>query len=220
MTQSSIDLAPHLLQAAQGFINLVNNPSQTEAVFDLADGLRPTDLYQQFIDYAYAQPEVAAIVQGRYKPPAIDLEQLLTYPTDSLGYGYASTLKAMNLDPNFYRQIPIEDDYSYLAIRMRQTHDIWHLITGFGTDLAGEMGLQAFTLAQTHSPLSVTILAATLLHTLKMNGPLNQVVESLQRGWQMGLQAKPFLAQTWEAGWEKSIADWRSELKLLPLTST
>lgn len=217
MTNPPAELAPHLIQAAQGFFALVDNPNRLDAVFDLADGLRQTDLYQQFIDYAYTHPDVATIVQTRYKPPTIDLDTLLTYPPDSLGYGYAATLQAMNLDPNFYRQIPIEDDYSYLAIRMRQTHDIWHLITGFGTDLAGEMGLQAFTLAQTHSPLAVTILAATLLHTLKMTGPLNQVVESLQVGWQMGLQAKPFLGQAWEEHWEKPIVDWRSDLNVTPV---
>ena len=31
--------------------------------------------------------------------------------------------------------------------RLRETHDIVHVLTGFGTDGPGELGLQAFNLA-------------------------------------------------------------------------
>jgi ubiquinone biosynthesis protein Coq4 len=34
-------------------------------------------------------------------------------------------MRGANLDPEFYRQVELEDDASYLALRMRQTHDIW-----------------------------------------------------------------------------------------------
>ncbi|UBF28996.1 hypothetical protein K9N68_14835 [Kovacikia minuta CCNUW1] len=152
MPEIESELPPYILKAVQGFIAFANNPGDTEAVFDMADGLRDTDLYQHFIEYAHTQPAVAQILKERYFAPTPDLEFLLNYPQNSLGYLYASTMKAAQLDPVFYRQIQVEDDYSYIALRMRQTHDIWHLITGFGTDLGGELGLQAFTLAQTHPP--------------------------------------------------------------------
>jgi ubiquinone biosynthesis protein Coq4 len=35
-----------------------------------------------------------------------------------------------------------------LVKRGYETHDIWHVVTGFHTDVAGELGLQAFYLAQ------------------------------------------------------------------------
>ena len=37
---------------------------------------------------------------------------------------------------------------SFVSHRLHETHDIIHVLTGFGTDLVGEMGLQAFALAQ------------------------------------------------------------------------
>lgn len=214
MLDLPLERSPHILKAVRGFIAFTNNPNQTEAVFDMADGLRQTDLYQQFIEYAHSQPAIDQIIQERYLAPTADLERLLNCPQGSLGYHYAAEMKRAGLQPDFYRKLAVEDDYSYIALRMRQTHDVWHIITGFGTDLAGELGLQAFTLAQTHSPLAVAILAASLMYALKSSSPLNPLIESMQQGWRMGENAHPFLAQKWEERWEKPLSEWRADLKV------
>lgn len=208
------ELSPDILKAVKGFIAFSNNPTQTEAVFDMADGLRRTALYEQFTKYAHSQPAIAQLLQERYFAPSSDLEQLLSYPQDSLGYHYAATMKQAGLQPDFYRTLNVEDDYSYIALRMRQTHDIWHIVTGFGTDLAGELALQAFTLAQTRSPLAVAIVAASMMYALKSASPLSPIIESLYQGWKMGENTEPFLAQKWEEDWEKPLAEWRADLKI------
>jgi ubiquinone biosynthesis protein COQ4 len=217
MTIEKSELSPDLHKAVEGFIAFVGNPNQTEAVFDIADGLRHTDLYGQFIEYAYADTSVAPILKERYLASEPDLETLIQYPKDSLGKLYADVLKQAQLDPHFYRSIEIEDDYSYLALRMRQTHDIWHIVTGLGTDLSGELALQAFTLAQTHSPLSVALLSGGIAHLLKVSGPIDSVVSDIYRGWSLGVKAKPFLAQKWEEAWEKPLEEWRQELNVTPM---
>jgi ubiquinone biosynthesis protein Coq4 len=214
MSDQSSEVAPHILKAVKGFITFANNPNETNAVFDMADGLRHTDLYQQFIDYARSQPAVAQIVQERYLAPAFDLEKLLNCSQDSLGYRYAAAMKQAGLQPDFYPNIAIEDDYSYIAMRVRQTHDVWHVVTGFGTDLAGELGLQAFTLAQIRSPLSVTIIAASMMFALKSSIALAPLIDSMYQGWRMGEKALPFLAQKWEEDWEKPLSEWRANLKI------
>jgi ubiquinone biosynthesis protein Coq4 len=211
-----LNIAPevpsHILKTVEGFIAFANNPSQTEAVFDIADGIRHADLYHQFIEYAHSQPAVSQIIQERYFAPNVDLEDLLNTPLNSLGFHYAASMKQSGLQPDFYRKLKIEDDYSYVALRLRQTHDIWHIITGFSTDLAGEAGLQAFTLAQLRSPLSVAIMAALITHALKSSISLSPIVESMQRGWRMGEKAYPLLSQKWEKNWEKPVSEWRAEL--------
>ncbi len=208
------ELSPDLLKTVEGFITFVSNPGDTEAVFDMADGLRHTDLYRHFIEHAYADSSIAPILKERYLASEPDLESLTLYPKNSLGKLYADVLKNAQLDPHFYRNLEIEDDYSYLALRMRQTHDIWHIVTGLGTDLGGELALQAFTLAQTHSPLAVALLSGGIAHLLKVSGPIDSVVSDMYGGWSLGVAAKPFLAQKWEEGWKKPLAQWRAELNI------
>jgi ubiquinone biosynthesis protein COQ4 len=214
MTSEQDELSPDLRKFVQGFATFANNPNRTDAVFQMADGLRHTELYQHFIEYAHADTEVDRILQERYLATEPDLNALLHYPAGSLGECYARSMVNAQLDPNFYPKLVIEDDYSYIAIRLRQTHDIWHIVTGFGTDLGGEMALQAFTLAQTHSPLAVAILSSSIVHMLKVSGPLNAIVGNMQQGWNIGIQAKPFLAQKWEEAWEKPLVQWRLELNV------
>jgi ubiquinone biosynthesis protein COQ4 len=101
-------------------------------------------------------------MEERYLAPVPNLVELLTYPQDSLGCKFASHLVVNHFDPAFYRQREVKDDISYIALRRSQTHDIHHVVTGFGTDPAGELGLQAFQLAQLRSPIAIAILTAGL----------------------------------------------------------
>jgi ubiquinone biosynthesis protein COQ4 len=214
MSQEKYQLSPELSKFVEGFTAFANDPNRLDAVFAMADGLRHTELYHHVLEHAHADPNVHQTLKERYLAPQPDLESLLQLPENSLGKLYAQHIADAQLDPDFYPKLAIEDDYSYIAIRMRQTHDIWHVMTGFGTDLGGELGLQAFTLAQTHSPLAIAILSGSIVHLLKMSGPLNAVVDKMQRGWNIGVNAQPFLAQKWEDQWEKPLTQWRSELNV------
>lgn len=208
---------PELLKGLQGFVSSINNGIDIEAVFDIAAALANQEVSAAAITYLKSHPEIAQLFEERYIAPTPNLEALLKLPEDSLGFAYASHMRIANLDPEFYRKVELIDDWNYLALRMRQTHDIWHTVTGFGIDSPGEIGLQAFTLAQNRSPLAVMLIAAITLNLIKMNSELNPLVRVLQQGYDLGYQAKPFLAQKWEEAWEKPLEDWRKELNVTPV---
>lgn len=69
-------IKPHHLKILEGFLTLAQNVDQTSAVFDVADGLRETGLYPQFIEHARIQ--AAEVVDERYFAPVIDLRELMT----------------------------------------------------------------------------------------------------------------------------------------------
>jgi ubiquinone biosynthesis protein Coq4 len=200
------------LTGLQGFMAFVKNPGDTESVFDIAEAMGQTEAQVAAVAYLKSIPEVAQLIAERYIAPTPNLQELLTLPKDSLGYVYSSHLTEANFDPEFYRKVVIQDDFTYIALRVRQTHDIWHTVTGFGVDVFGEIGLQAFQLAQNRSPLAVMLMAGALLSTIRASGDLNAMMQVMDRGYRMGIQAKPFLAQKWEEGWDKPLAEWRSEL--------
>ncbi|MBF2080357.1 MAG: hypothetical protein IGR76_18035 [Synechococcales cyanobacterium T60_A2020_003] len=199
----------------KGTVSLFANPTNTLSVYDIEDGLRNDKSTVLSIEYIKSQPGVMDMVRDRYLAPLPDIDTLLQSPPDSLGYAYATYIRDNGFDPAFYRNLSVEDDTSYLFQRRRQTHDIWHLVTGFGIDEESELGLKAFELAQTRSTMSAILLAGGLVRTLfKTPERLDYLLDRIAVGYRMGMQAKPFLAQRWEEDWEKSLAQWREELNV------
>ena len=68
-------------------------------------------------------------------------------------------MKARGFDPHFYKKVPVVDDISYMKMLWRTTHDNYHVVTGFETNVVGELGLQAFVLAQTPTPISIMLVS-------------------------------------------------------------
>ena len=205
------------LSTLKGVVTLLRDPAQTESVYDVEDGLRHTKATKLAVEYVKSKPNVAALFQERYLAPAVNLEDLLRLPTESLGYSYAIYIKDSGFDPNFYRLLKVEDDISYFLLRMRQTHDIWHIVAGFSTDVFGELGLKAFELAQTHRTMSAVLIAGGLLSTLfKHPEDLDKLLEQIAIGYRLGAKAKPFFAKKWEENWERPLLEWRQELGIEP----
>ena len=205
------------LSTLKGVVTLLRDPAQTDSVYDVEDGLRHTKATELAVEYVKSKPNVAALFQERYLAPAVNLEDLLKLPTESLGYSYAIYIKDSGFDPNFYRLLKVEDDRSYFLLRMRQTHDIWHIVAGFSTDVFGELGLKAFELAQTHRTMSAVLIAGGLLSTLfKHPEDLDKLLEQIAIGYRLGAKAKPFFAKKWEENWERPLLEWQQELGIEP----
>jgi ubiquinone biosynthesis protein COQ4 len=199
----------------KGVLSLVKDPTQTESVYDIEDGMKQSEAMKVATKYMLAEPEIAALAQEKYLAPIPDIPQLLQCPTDSLGHAYATYINTSGFDPAFYRSMSIDDDTSYLLLRLRQTHDIWHVVTGFSTDVPGELGLKAFELAQTRRTMAGILMAGGFLKCLLQTPTeLDILLDRIAHGYRTGTQAKPLLAQKWEENWDKPLTEWRSELGL------
>jgi ubiquinone biosynthesis protein COQ4 len=109
---------------------------------------------------------------------------------------------------------------SYLLLRLRQTHDLWHVVTGFGTDVPNEIGIKTFELAQTRRPVAGVLVTGGFIKCfLQTPEQVNTMLACITRGYSLGLTAKPFLAQKWEDHWDKPLAEWQAELGI-PITGT
>ncbi|MEA5505645.1 Coq4 family protein [Halotia wernerae UHCC 0503] len=197
---------------------LLDDRGNLDLIEELSTSLVDSHAFQLAVEAMKAKPEVAEIVAERYMAPPHDLEALLQYPQDSLGYTYASSLKQQGFQ-TLAAEVKIESDTSYIENRWQQTHDIWHIIVGFDTSEIGEIGLQAFYLAQFQLPLASMLIANTLISTtLLQPEELSPLLGAIAKGWEMGQTAKPLIAQKWEQAWEKPILVWRAELNIQPIS--
>ncbi|UKO99860.1 Coq4 family protein [Nostoc sp. UHCC 0870] len=207
------------LTAMKAFFTLLTTEDSLDAVDELSSILIHSRAFELAAEDMQINPDVASLIQERYSPPTHDLEQLLQLPPDSLGYLYASRLKELGFE-RIDLDIDINSDTAYIEYRWQQTHDIWHLITGFSASSIEEIGLQAFYLAQFRLPLAGMLIANALIGiTLLTPEDLPQLLETIAQGWMMGLKAKPLFAQKWEDAWEKPLSQWQAELNIQPLNA-
>lgn len=199
----------------RSFVSMLLGDEKLETVGEMVDGLLLMSAYDTSVRHLKQDAACAELIRDRYIPPNHDLETLLTYPQDSLGYIYAASIKQSGFDPNLHAGMSAKSDGEYVELRLSQTHDLWHVITGFNTSPAGELGLQAFHLPQFPYPLAAMLLANSLISaTLFAPQELPQLLAEIGRGFQMGKAAKSLFAQKWEEGWEKPLTQWQAELNI------
>jgi ubiquinone biosynthesis protein Coq4 len=127
-------------------------------------------------------------------------------------------MRAHNLRPDFYEEQTPRHRMHYLRMRLRQTHDIWHVLTGFGTDEFGEVGLQGFYFAQFTNGQSALIGAGAMLKSLLRGrfGDLEKHVDAFCQGYCAGKRAESLLAVKWEELWGERLEDVRKRYRIEP----
>jgi ubiquinone biosynthesis protein COQ4 len=166
---------------------------------------------------AKASPEVMAQLEPvvGYYPP-IDLDALGQLPSGTFGYEYARHMRSNHLSP--FTISPELGDIArrnVFALRYAITHDIFHVLLGFDTSYAGEIGVLAFAVAQNYSRSQrLGLWLASALYPLLASGQRSAIVTSRQRGWALGQQAKFLLGTRFEAMWEQPLGEVREELGL------
>lgn len=201
-------------RATIAFLRLVRNPSKLDEVFRILDSLENSKDATMIVNEFHGNPAHAKAFQVRPRVGSLNLNELLAYPPGSLGRTFAEEMKARNLNP---ADIERRDDDGtppgYVFAHLRETHDIWHTVTGFDVDVAGELGLQAFYLTQFRAMLAVLILALGLLNTFFF-APEDRArrMDEIARGWQMGRKARSLFGYDWANNWAKPLDTVRAEL--------
>ena len=158
-----------------------------------------------------SSPALEALWQRRFCPAHYNVDDLLHMPAHTLGGAYARHMKSHGLRPDFYADVAPRHKMHYLRLRVRQTHDIWHVLCGFDTDQLGEVGLQGFYFAQFTNGQSALILASVILKSVLRGrfGELELHIEAFCEGYLNGRHAQSLLALEWEQLWGESVENLR-----------
>lgn len=146
----------------------------------------------------------------------LDLDKLgSSCAPGTLGHTVATHMRKCGLNPNIFRPAQVSSKEDYAVVHITETHDIWHVVTGFGNDEPGEIGVIAFYCSNTGASIFVLLLAAALLNTALFNhGKLTERFDALTEGWLAGKRAKPLFGIDWASQWHRPIEQVRRELEL------
>ncbi|WNG20277.1 Coq4 family protein [Cystobacter fuscus] len=143
---------------------------------------------------------------------ALDMDALEKLPSGSLGHTFARYFRDQGLSP-IETLSPPKNDAQYVATRLRETHDFHHLVTGYDTDVMGEMELQAFTLGNLHLRTSFLILLQTAKLPQRVPGfDAAQYARRLWAAFRRGSQSRQLASFRWEDNWATPLAMLREQL--------
>jgi ubiquinone biosynthesis protein Coq4 len=170
------------------------------------------------------EPASTALVEERYVGEPYDLDSLLQLPPGSLGWTYAKVLSTLNYDPQFYRRREINSDIDYINQRVRKTHDLHHILTGFSFDDCGEFGVISVSIGQIQYPayqllclLGSFLSFATNAPSKGTEAPLAYNFDLITQGIRIARKAKPLFPVKFEEGLDRPIEEWRTELNIEPV---
>ncbi|HZH14568.1 MAG TPA: Coq4 family protein [Archangium sp.] len=144
----------------------------------------------------------------------LDLAALERLPAGTLGHGVARYYRDNKISP-FDTTLELKNDIDYIGKRYRETHDLLHVLTGYGIDVVGEMELQAYALGNLGIRTAVLILAFGTLSHLKTPQAGVGRSEYLRRLWaayRRGRASQQFLGVRFEHHWETPVATLSARL--------
>jgi ubiquinone biosynthesis protein COQ4 len=144
----------------------------------------------------------------------VDLTALHQLPIDTLGYQYAHHMLGNQL-----KQLvapPAATPGEFIDAHMRETHDIWHVVTDSPIGMLGEIKLQGFCIAQLQrSRFWMALLTKNLLKAAIYDIEVSDsYMTALTTGWMMGKAAQPLFGVNWPSMWERPISQIRSALNI------
>jgi ubiquinone biosynthesis protein Coq4 len=208
-----------LVQGFVAFCKLIKDPeNQLDSVFAISARLAEPKALAQIGDHvAESAPYAKEAFERMHR---IDLKKLLQYshllPENSLGQEFAKFVRSRNIDPADIPSLPVKSREDYVQAHLYETHDLWHVLCGFDTDTDGELGLQAFYLAQMPARLSLILMAAGFIHSALFDvNEKERRMSEIFRGWQMGKKAKALFGVDWSRYWSMPLTEVREHFALI-----
>jgi ubiquinone biosynthesis protein COQ4 len=203
------------LRLVRAVVRLVRDPRRLDEVFRIADSMESREIAARVEEEFRRDPAHVAALEARPRIGKISIGALVALPAPTLGRAFADFLLANELDPEDIEVNAVKTDFDFVRAHLRETHDVWHVATGFPTDVAGELGLQAFYLAQFRAPLAAMLLTVGMLNTLfYAMDDRDARMRAIVRGWLLGKRARPLFGYRWAERWDRPLAEVRRELGL------
>jgi ubiquinone biosynthesis protein COQ4 len=211
------------MRALRGFRRLVADKEDTEQVFEIMSALSGRSIprgYQRLLQSGEGgrQAYLGAELADRLG----DTAWLAGLPEGSVGAAYRDFItergfSAQGLADESRKVADVEIDAAHpdgwYARRLRDVHDIWHVLAGYGTDALGEACVVAFSHPQTRSAGFAFIAAGAALEfeKLRKGHPYGRAI---WQAWRHGRKAAWLPAMDYEALFAEPLDAARARLHI------
>jgi ubiquinone biosynthesis protein COQ4 len=211
------------LHAVASTLKLMANKEDTRQVFEVLQALSGASshkLFRKFTSTAYGR----RVVNGEVELVKIlgDRERLRKYADGSLGRAYLEFMEGENLTPDGLLASAKEAGIDYegetqfpefrrMFLHVSVSHDLWHVLTGYGRDAMGELLNLVFTRTQSFNP-GVRLMTTIGLLAQKAEAPQLPLLEAMKQARRIGDNVDFLLQHDVEALLSLPLAEARKKL--------
>ena len=216
LKEDAFDLALGILQVARDPEHGFKHSRHFSPIFKW-------DLQKEWLNRFSTHPQIQSLVDERFGAPWPSFDDMRAMPIGSLGFCAQQMFRQLGMNPfppvnkNLRKVADTNEKEEYVSRRLRSFHDIHHLILGVDTSVAGEAAVQAYYAVSQQQPGVVAGLSALMTHSFICPDEHRMIWEAISFGTQVGLAGVFLEGCGWEEGWERPLAEWRSELGLTSL---
>lgn len=209
-------------EAFRAMRKLLQDNDDTTQVFKILEALRG-DTWARNIARMRSTETGRRILDERRNMLAIlsDRDRLRGLPEGSLGRVYLDFMEREGLTADGlakasvegYRERYADADARTLDEWGRDSHDLWHVVTGYGRDPLGEICLLGFSYSQV-GHRGAAFMALLGMTTVYFEYPGAPSIRALVEGFRNGRAAEFMIPQDWEAWLREPIDEVRRALRI------
>ncbi len=212
------------LEAWRALRALVRNKEDTGQVFKVIDALAGTTRrrsFQRLCDSPAGRNLLAA--RPNLLAALMDRTGLAALPAESLGRRYHDFTYGENLTADGLVAASQEtgprgawtQEEAWFGARMRDQHDLWHVVTGYGREAAGELALLAFTHAQTGNR-GIAAIVAMGVYKARREAPDLPILKIVAEARARARACAWLPEQAWEELLALPLQEVRQRLRITP----
>jgi ubiquinone biosynthesis protein COQ4 len=211
--------------AYRSFRRLIADKEDTAQVFEIIGALSGRSIEKGYLRMlGSAEGARQAYLAEELADKLGDDAWLATFASETVGAQYRAFVRLRNISAHGLveesRKATLNTGsgdtahpVAWFARRLRDVHDIWHVLTGFSTDTLGEGCLLGFTFAQTKNPGFGFITFGGALELTRAHWRQPYIQAAFQ-AWQIGRKADWLPALDYERLFAQPLEEARRELRL------
>ena len=184
---------------------LIADKEDTAQVFHIIEALNGNSFERNFWAFAKTEAGRRLLAEKPYLPPILDDHSWIReLPEGTVGRAYIEVMEREGLSAQGLvdesekfrsKAREFDDDMQWYGNRLRDTHDLFHVLSGYNRDALGEASLLAFTYSQ-QPGLGVIFISYVGCRTIVKHAPKGaRVMECFWEGKRNGAAAQKIIQQ-------------------------
>lgn len=210
------------LEAWRAMRILLRDKEDTAQVFRFVQALTGNSQHRGFERFQKSETGGRILRENRQLLATLsDRESLAKCPEGSLGRAYLDFVYGQNLsadglvaasEEGSVRNLESREAELYTN-RLRDMHDLWHVVTEYGRDGLGELCLLAFSYAQTRNR-GIGVIVLVGLAKVRRDAPQLPAARAAREAYRRGKASADLTVADWESLLQQPLAQVRDQLRL------